>query len=403
MTLLRDLASASMALSLTAMACTSSGGGGGSSGASTGGKPGTTCTASDQKKTSACYGETVVACGDDLKWAQSGECDADETCAEAYVGGKKVGACVEVGGGTTGAGIQDTAAPDAGGAPDTNVADASTPDTTVADTSVPDTTVADTSKPDVAPLDTSKPDTFVPPDVGPADLGPTDTGPDVPTGQTWTIAQLNQLPEGQSCAPDSKTFDLGKDITIAAVTVTTPVGFTSSKLDGFGVQSAGGQWKGLYVVVDKGTAPMLAPGDVVDLFGTPVEYYCLTEMHGTVTALGTTKTPTASPVTLADIGEFGTLNEAYEGQLVTVTNVTVSNGAPVGSDGKSHGQFTVGLNASDEALWIDHGFQTTFATSSAGVWSVKYAVGDKFSKITGILLYSFGHFTLVPRTDADLL
>jgi hypothetical protein len=90
--------------------------------------------------------------------------------------------------------------------------------------------------------------------------------------------------------------------------------------------------------------------------------------------------PEPATLTLAELADPGTA-EAYEGSLIRVDGVTVTN------TDRGFGEFVV-----DDSLVVDDLIATY--TSVVGV-------GDTFTGLVGMLHYSFGEYKLSPRYDAD--
>jgi len=102
-------------------------------------------------------------------------------------------------------------------------------------------------------------------------------------------------------------------------------------------------------------------------------------------ATGTMPAPAPAVVSPADIATGGPKAEAYEGVLVTVKDVTVTN------PDLGFGEWEV-----TGKLRVDDLF---FAMAQ---WP-KPAQGDKYASITGCLNYNFDNTKISPRTLADLV
>jgi predicted extracellular nuclease len=159
-----------------------------------------------------------------------------------------------------------------------------------------------------------------------------------------------------------------------------------SDFDGYSVfwiqDQGAGEWSGLYVFVRENTAAAITVnrGDVVNLTGMIEERYDQTQMvlndpsdfevvsqDGTITA----ESLDASP---ADW-------ENYEGVLVTLNN------AEIGAGGQ-YGQYT--FNNFDGIKLDDELFDYTVAE------------GDTVESLTGLVYFSYGEFTLLPRDENDM-
>ena len=146
-------------------------------------------------------------------------------------------------------------------------------------------------------------------------------------------------------------------------------------------------WAGMFVYVDKDyTAPTI--GDQVKLKGDVTEYYGMTEMKNmdATEILSSNHHVDPTPVAAASIsGECRIWVEKYEGMLVQLTNMTVSQSA------NSDGQWFVS-DWSGTAMIDGYLFD--------GDW-INPEFGTHFMSITGVLHYSYGKYKLMPRNNND--
>ena len=77
--------------------------------------------------------------------------------------------------------------------------------------------------------------------------------------------------------------------------------------------------------------------------------------------------------------------EKWEGVLVSVTNVTVTE------DDLGFGEWAVSDGTGDARI------------DDMGDYSYSPSIGDTFSEIIGIALYSFDNYKIEPRDDSDLI
>ncbi|MFO0569917.1 MAG: amidohydrolase family protein [Polyangiaceae bacterium] len=166
----------------------------------------------------------------------------------------------------------------------------------------------------------------------------------------------------------------------------------TGKSRGFYVQDSSLKpFTGIFVFT-AGVSPGVAVGNKVDIAGTYDEFFNLSELSNpviTITDTGTTL-PFA-PIAVAnpaDIATGGSKAEGFESMLVTIAGVQVSNMNP--DTPKDFDEFAVtgNLRVDDE---LDASIDNT------------YAVGASFSKITGVLSFSFSNHKLLPRTAAELV
>jgi len=169
--------------------------------------------------------------------------------------------------------------------------------------------------------------------------------------------------------------------------VTTP---TDPDGEAFFVQEeAGGEYSGISVFVQDPTGLSVSPGDRVTITGTYEEYFDLSQIVAAsaaeVTVSGTATVPAPAVVAPADVATNGPLMENWEGVLVTVENVTVTD------DALGFGDFLV-----TDGLRVDDYF---FPMGSFTVPTV----GTNYTSITGVMGYAFDDARLSPRDAADLV
>jgi hypothetical protein len=160
-----------------------------------------------------------------------------------------------------------------------------------------------------------------------------------------------------------------------------------------GVRAAGGffaqdpgltEWGGLYVY-DHGDN-VVSVGDEVTVEGTYTEYYDATEITSpTVTVTGT-GTVTPIVVDACDIATGAATAEPYEGMLMEVDGVSVTNINP--DDPSDYDEFEVGGCLRVDDFLYDALDQPALDTS--------------YTSLTGVLNYSFDNFKIVPRDAGDL-
>lgn len=184
----------------------------------------------------------------------------------------------------------------------------------------------------------------------------------------------------------------GTTVTLSGVIATTPL---TSGGQGFFVQeSAGGEYSGIYVFVfhPGSKALSISPGDVVEFTGQYIEYApskskdsslseITVENGSDVNVTGSEAVPSPEVVSPGDIATGGSLAENYEGVLVQVNDVTVTN------PDLDFGEWEV-----TSGLVIDDLFYNYVPSMS-----------ETFSSIIGPLYYSFDNFKIEPRTAGDLI
>jgi len=231
------------------------------------------------------------------------------------------------------------------------------------------------------PTDTSNGgDTNATDTVG-GDTTPADTlVPDIPmTAGTVKALQGEALAAG---CDGAKILTINPEVSLTDVVVTSPKydaytpddNTTEGALDGYFIADQdGGDFSGMVLVISRDDATDYVPGDVLDISGQLVEYYCNTQIEAsTYSAKTAIAAPTPTVVQAADIGE------AKEGMLVKLEGLTISE------------KVTGGYTATGG---VKIGFGLTFFTS--------LDVGATYD-ITGVVDFAYGEYQVRPRTAADV-
>lgn len=155
----------------------------------------------------------------------------------------------------------------------------------------------------------------------------------------------------------------------------------------------GGPRSGIQVFVANTAGLQIAPGDLLTIVGTYDEFFDMSQIEvadaSGVSKTGTTSAPT--PAVIADpasIATGGAAAEDYEGVLVRVENVTVTDENPDAPSDFNEFEVTGNLRVDD----------IFFAKAD---WN-RPALGTNFAAITGPLVYNFSNFKIEPRDAADL-
>ncbi|MBI5488097.1 MAG: hypothetical protein HY905_12260 [Deltaproteobacteria bacterium] len=157
--------------------------------------------------------------------------------------------------------------------------------------------------------------------------------------------------------------------------------------DGAFVQEPGG---GPYggILVYAGSAPAVAVGDRVDVSGTYEEYAGESEISSPVLTRRGAGTPAVPEVVLpADVATGGSLAESYEGVLVVVESVAVTDANPDAP--ADYNEFEV-----DGALRVDDAFYRILPDP---------VPGNTFSRLAGVLRFTHADFKLEPRGAGDVV
>jgi hypothetical protein len=178
------------------------------------------------------------------------------------------------------------------------------------------------------------------------------------------------------------------------VVVTSPVG---PNTPGFFVQELGSEsnpvHSGIWIYIEDATAHtqlsgILAVNDRVEVTGLYQEYFGNSEIKITVaSAVQVVGSGTVAPTVVFanEIATGGAAQEDYEGVLVRVESVAVSDDNPDAP--KDFGEFVV-----NGSLRVDDVF-----------FDAQPSLNDVYSSITGPMFYSYGNAKLEPRSAADLV
>jgi hypothetical protein len=95
----------------------------------------------------------------------------------------------------------------------------------------------------------------------------------------------------------------------------------------------------------------------------------------------------------ADVATGGSLAEQYEGVLLQVQSVSVTNVNPDSPDDYDETEVS-GLRIDD--MCIDGGGEGDLMDNN-------YTMAQSFTSVTGVLTYGFSHFKLLPRLMSDIV
>jgi len=285
------------------------------------------------------------------------------------------------------------------------------------DTTIVDSTAVDDAKStsdgavaQIAPSDSGNVDTGKA-DSGKTDLGKTDTGEDISTlPEPMTIYQVQSALSSVDCADPAKLLPTGKVILEPAV-VTGPVfkvksGTKMSTVFFVAPQMAPANpsYTGVQVIVTSDTFSATA-GDVLHITGEILEFYCMTEISAqpdNVQKIGQQAPPAPYPLSIASLNPPQV--KSYDRVLATVKNAVIQDANFLGSDGKTHGQFSVTLANGGASLLVLLPFGSQYLTKDATGAAVTTFFKDmKFASFTGHVEYTFGQWVLRVRDDADIV
>ncbi|KPK71588.1 hypothetical protein AMJ71_05115 [candidate division TA06 bacterium SM1_40] len=172
----------------------------------------------------------------------------------------------------------------------------------------------------------------------------------------------------------------GQVVTVSGI-VTAGTGIFPS---GYFIQDGEGPWRGVYIY-DYTTS--VSQGDSVTVTGEVSEYYGKTEI-GFISSVtihsSDNQLPGMAAVLTADLATGSDEAESYEGVLIAVSNVVVTD------DDLGYGEWE-----------IDDGSGPCRVDDEAYAYSP--SLGDTFLVVAGILDYAFDDFKIEPRYAADIM
>ena len=160
--------------------------------------------------------------------------------------------------------------------------------------------------------------------------------------------------------------------------------------DIFYIHDAAGEYNGIACYMG-GTPTPVEEGDLVTFCGYVTEYYEMTEVgrhfEGSM-VIESSGNPNYgyTDVTTAQITYDNTASEAYEGQLVRVTNATVTFESDFYGIWYCRDSSGIDCKVDDEAYY-----------------SYNAEVLDSIAELRGILFYDFSEYKVQPRYDEDII
>lgn len=171
------------------------------------------------------------------------------------------------------------------------------------------------------------------------------------------------------------------------VTVDGIVTATNYSNRGFFIsETSGGPWRGIFVDTDR---TGVKPGDKVIVKGTVDEIFGMTSIRSLKSlSIVDSNHPIPYP-TLITTGQITTAEqaEAYEGSLAKVQNITCVQTALAG------GRYSIndgsGICLVDDALYTGK--------------NIPCHTGDGYSAVCGVIVYSYGDYSINPRNKNDVV
>jgi len=236
------------------------------------------------------------------------------------------------------------------------------------------------------------------------------TATDSTAGTTDTPPTTSQPTDGGGLT-DTTIYDIQQNkvaastlVRVKDLVVVSPTQFSGSGAGSVFVQElGGGEYSGiqLYIFPDTATELMAQgkvpkPGDKITVIGEYVEYKAMDDageetyseinisLPDDIMITGTATAPTPPVVSAPDIANGGALTEVWEGTVVTIEDVDVTN------PDLGFGEFEVtgGVRVDDMFFLPEGGPKPPMGTTLT---------------LTGPLMYNFGNFKLAPRGCDDFV
>lgn len=198
----------------------------------------------------------------------------------------------------------------------------------------------------------------------------------------------------KNCTNEANTTII-ENITLGPVVVTSPMFSMNDKMDGFYVADfptvGDEEFRGIFVAVYKDKGVKVSVGDVVKVIGDYKEYYCFTEIVADeVTQVCAGQAVDYQTIEKSILCNGGLSNkeitEKYEGVVVTLNDVTVSDPNPGGDKPKYWFVLDCGILVGDD-------FKPNFIPTK----------DMKIKSITGAIRYTYGKYLLEPLSKEHIM
>jgi len=200
---------------------------------------------------------------------------------------------------------------------------------------------------------------------------------------------------------------IGAVVTISGIVTSDTTDFktasTTSQNSPWYLQSSNQAWNGIWFAGSSSTLQAVKKGDSVAVTGTVTEQFDVTQIANATASVLASGKPVPSPVvvTTGTFGQFGngtTLSEQWEGMVVRINNVTVTNTNP------TFGDLTEYEIADGTTPMLARGDGRSRYSNVVGDTTTGKTIlraGNQLSYIQGVVWFSFNRYKLVPRGDSD--
>ena len=209
-------------------------------------------------------------------------------------------------------------------------------------------------------------------------------GPDPGPAVEGTISGIQQSDDSLTCADSGNITTVDEAVTLEGI-VTVESFEVHDTLNAYVIsEGTNDPYSGIVFVVQKGDDEGWTLGQTLRITGSYLEFYCMSEISASEVEVTGESQTTVAPVPVDD---FAANAEAYEGMLITLTNVKVT-----GLDNlESYGEIET-----DGGFLIDDWITGKEVITTPEVDAV-------YCSVTGVASYNFGTYRLNPRSDDDLV
>ncbi len=198
-----------------------------------------------------------------------------------------------------------------------------------------------------------------------------------------TIYDVQFVPGGGDASPLE-----GRTVNVTGIVTAAKGQFSDSFCM---IHEGNGIFEGIKIYATYNYDGEINEGDEITVSGFVTEYYGETEVYipfGEAVTVLSTGNPNYgyAAVTTADVDPDDTDSEKYEGQLISVTDVTVT------AEPDGYGQWYIEDASAVGAMVDDYGY-----------YSYDPHLFDVLDEVRGILMYSFYQFKIEPRYDEDII
>jgi hypothetical protein len=184
---------------------------------------------------------------------------------------------------------------------------------------------------------------------------------------------------------------------------------TTGSTNAWYMQSTSQPWSGIWLTTTDTAAQRqmaaLRNGDSISVTGTVQEQFDVTRL-GNITAVtkvsggNTLPAPVVRATGSLNVGNGAASAEPYEGMLVQLNNVTVTNVNPTYSDPTEYN-----VDDGSGAVVVQRSGRYSYSNVPGDTATGKtiLLVGSRIGSLTGIVYYSFNQYKFVPRMDADFV